>query len=227
MNAPSYYRRALALALLGRWPSADADCQKFLAMRPDDLPAHYLSGQILLHLGRERDATRQFARAVQLEPGAVPTSAELEQSLAPPTNPAVLNDRAWQAVRSPHGSQPLGLALLDAQRAVTLAPDNGYYHNTLGVAYYRLGRCREAIASLSESMRLSEGTTKACNLYFLAMCHARLQEFPAAAQAFDKADVLVKAQKKVSSAARTELADSREEAQAVLRRSQPGTKAAE
>jgi tetratricopeptide (TPR) repeat protein len=219
LNPPAYFRRALGWALLEQWPRAEADCQRFLDLCPDDLPGLYLSGQILRRLGREREAMRQFARAVQREPRAAPTSLELERSLPHSPQAEALNGQAWEAVRSPDGSQPLGLALLAAQQAVLLAPDVAYVHNTLGVAYYRLGRWHEANTAFRQSMRLNQrGPTDAYDLYFLAMCNARLGEHGPAQEAFERAETWLTSQNKLSAQDRTELTEIRKEAGGVLHR---------
>jgi hypothetical protein len=61
-----------------------------------------------------------------------------------------------------------------AARAVALAPDQGNYWNTLGVAHYRSANWDQAINALNRSMELrSEGHGDAYDWYFLAMIHAK------------------------------------------------------
>ena len=50
------------------------------------------------------------------------------------------------------------------------------YRNTLGVAYYRAGRYREAVEVLRPNLERQEDTGLAFDLYFLAMSHHRLGE---------------------------------------------------
>jgi uncharacterized protein HemY len=60
-----------------------------------------------------------------------------------------------------------------AQKAVTLEPARGAYHNTLGVACYRAGQWQDAVAALKKSMHLQSGGD-CLDWFFLAMAHHRL-----------------------------------------------------
>jgi WD40 repeat protein/Flp pilus assembly protein TadD len=61
-----------------------------------------------------------------------------------------------------------------AERAIKLQPGNWRYVNTLGIAYYRLGRYRDAVAQLQKSLAGGAGEADAADLYFLAMCYQQL-----------------------------------------------------
>jgi uncharacterized protein HemY len=61
------------------------------------------------------------------------------------------------------------------------------YRNTLGVAYYRLGRYGPAVEALERSLRETKGESAAYDLFFLAMCHARRGEVAAAKDCYDRA----------------------------------------
>src|SRR5262249_16825706 len=63
-----------------------------------------------------------------------------------------------------------------AERAVKLAPDNAEFVNTLGAAYYRAGRYREAVETLRPNLDRQAGKYLAFDLYLLAMSHHRLNE---------------------------------------------------
>ena len=67
-------------------------------------------------------------------------------------------------------------ALPLAQKAVRLEPRNAVYRNTLGVAYYRAGRYREAVAMLTPNLEKQEDGILPFDLYFLAMSHHCLGE---------------------------------------------------
>jgi serine/threonine protein kinase/tetratricopeptide (TPR) repeat protein len=60
-----------------------------------------------------------------------------------------------------------------AQRAVKLAPEQGAYWNTLGVAHYRVGNWPAAIGALERSMAFRAGDD-AYNWLFLAMAYRRI-----------------------------------------------------
>jgi tetratricopeptide (TPR) repeat protein len=61
-----------------------------------------------------------------------------------------------------------------ASRAVKLAPGQGNYWNTLGVAYYRMADWDQATRALERSMELrAAGQGDAYDWFFLAMIHAK------------------------------------------------------
>jgi eukaryotic-like serine/threonine-protein kinase len=97
-----------------------------------------------------------------------------------PESAFVLNGVSWSVVSRP-GAAPEAyrLALEQAETACRLEPDNGAGLNTLGVAQYRAGQYREAVATLTESDRInSEGElgSQASDLAFRALAHHRLGE---------------------------------------------------
>jgi WD40 repeat protein/predicted Ser/Thr protein kinase len=92
--------------------------------------------------------------------------------------PKRLNKASWQVVRQPDAEpKAYRLALRQAEAACRLVPDSGSYLNTLGVAQYRAGRYREALATLTESERLNAlkyGASHPDDLAFLAMTQHQL-----------------------------------------------------
>ena len=98
------------------------------------------------------------------------------------------------------GLQRAGLGLSDgargaARRGGRFAPgrESGaagarrmrIYRNTLGVAYYRAGRYREAVEVLRPNLEKQEDRGLAYDLYFLAMSHHRLGEAARARDYYD------------------------------------------
>jgi eukaryotic-like serine/threonine-protein kinase len=69
---------------------------------------------------------------------------------------------------------------------VELNPQNGGYVNTLGVAYYRTGDWKAAIAALEKSMELRKGGDS-LDWFFLAMAHWQLGNKDEARRWYDKA----------------------------------------
>ena len=73
-----------------------------------------------------------------------------------------------------------------ATKAVAIAPKEGMYWNTLGVAQYRAGQFNEAITTLTKSMELRSGGD-AFDWFFLAMAQWQLNNKDEARTWYDKA----------------------------------------
>ena len=106
-------------------------------------------------------------------------------------------------------------ALSLAQKAVKLEPYNGYYCNTLGVVYYRLGRYQEAVDTLEGNSKLYPELT-AFDGYFLAMSYHGLGNPASALGWFERSNAWAKQQPRLSDAELAELAAFRSEAAALL-----------
>ena len=67
-----------------------------------------------------------------------------------------LNNASWEVVRQPRAApEQYRRALRGAEVACQLKPGNGFYLNTLGVAQYRAGCYREALATLTQAEPLN------------------------------------------------------------------------
>jgi serine/threonine protein kinase/tetratricopeptide (TPR) repeat protein len=73
-----------------------------------------------------------------------------------------------------------------AKKAVELASKEGNYWNTLGVAHYRGGDCKAAVAALEKSMELRKGGDS-FDWFFLAMAHWQLGDKEEAPKWYDRA----------------------------------------
>jgi serine/threonine protein kinase/WD40 repeat protein len=93
-----------------------------------------------------------------------------------PDSPTACNNLAWVYLTAPEPVRDVTAALPLAEKAVRLKAANAIYCNTLGVAYYRAGRYREAIEMLRPNLDKKAGSGLAIDLYFLAMSHHRLGE---------------------------------------------------
>jgi eukaryotic-like serine/threonine-protein kinase len=87
---------------------------------------------------------------------------------------------AWAYVTAPEGLRDPALALAMALRASELKPRVPVIRSTLGVAYYRAGRYREAAATLKENLPGQDEQGLASDLYFLAMSYHQLGDVAAA-----------------------------------------------
>src|SRR5262249_49107525 len=120
--------------------------------------------------GRVEDAIAAEKEAVRLLPNWAAARNELAWMLATCNQPQL---------RDPSRS------LEDAKKAVELAPRWGEAWNTLGVAHYRAGDCKSAIAALEKSMALRPGIHESFNTFFLAMAYWRLGEKAEARKWYD------------------------------------------
>lgn len=84
-------------------------------------------------------------------------------------------------------------ALRECKAALPLAQEAGQlnpsptYRSTLGLAYYRAGRYRDAAAALEANLKDQETGALAYDLCFLAMCVQKLGDSARARQFFDVA----------------------------------------
>jgi serine/threonine protein kinase/WD40 repeat protein/Flp pilus assembly protein TadD len=125
----------------------------------------------LAHVHREADATMDLHKVLELQP----------------RNPQIYNNLAQIYVNGPASMRNPTKALALAQAGLTLAPDHCYCRNSLGVAQYRLGHYERAVVALERSLRDSKGERAAFQLYFLAMCYARLKDRAKAQECYNQA----------------------------------------
>jgi WD40 repeat protein len=96
------------------------------------------------------------------------------------------NNLAWKLATAsdPKRGDPVRAVEL-ARKAVELAPKEGLYARTLGIAYYRAGNWEAARLALDQSIAL--GFQRGSNQFFLAMTHWQLGSKDEARQWYDKA----------------------------------------
>ncbi|MFO0970547.1 MAG: hypothetical protein U0793_33805, partial [Gemmataceae bacterium] len=159
--------RLKGIGLDWKWPEfrpADARAKRSAPLNVE-VRAGALGKEVLT---REEKARRCIARyAAQIE--------------ADPDNALSCNNLAWAYLTAPVPLRDVKAALPLAEHAVQLAKDNVVFRNTLGVAYYRLDRYREAVEMLHPNLAKQDDKGLACDLYFLAMSYHHLGE-PARAQ---------------------------------------------
>jgi WD40 repeat protein len=126
----------------------------------------------LFAAGHLRD---EVAEAVRAQPGLDSAVRAVALELARARDvAAVLNDASWSVVREPgHDPAAYRRALRLAEAACGDMPDSGRLLNTLGVAQYRLGLYREALATLTRCNTLNGGRFPD-DLAFLALAQQRL-----------------------------------------------------
>jgi tetratricopeptide (TPR) repeat protein len=212
INPEAYLQRGRAYGSLKEAQKAIADYSMFLALvppadkrRPEVLVRRSLSYQLLKDTPH---ALADLRQALKLD---------LDQSLRSELALAC-NNMAWQLVTGPAQERDPAQALPLAEKAVALRPEGPSYRNTLGAAYYRLGRYGPAVEALERSLRETQGEYAAAyDLFFLAMCHARRGAAAKAKGCYDRAVTWVQGRRnRLPAGAEQELDALRAEAEAEL-----------
>jgi Tfp pilus assembly protein PilF len=165
--------------------------------------------QITVELG-------DFLKKAQVGEHAKALAALRQAVQIDPTHAEALNSLPWLLLVGPRELRNAKEALPLACKAVELAPAQWHCLNTLGLALYRTGRFAEAVGVLQRSLKEGKGQSDALDLYFLAMCHARLGESGKAKDCFERAVKRQQAQKDFAPRHVEELKAFRAEAEQVL-----------
>jgi tetratricopeptide (TPR) repeat protein/serine/threonine protein kinase len=199
----SLIREAAALLGRARDGSNIPDAAPF---RPKDGAAHAAAlGDILRRHGQPDAAAAEYREALRLEPDFTDARSRLRAVLAETGRwPEAIAERRQNLLRHPHDASAhndlawllatcvgrkyrnAGRAVEVADKAVQLAPREGTYWNTLGVARYRAGDSKAAITALEKSMALREGGDS-WDWFFLAMAHQQLGRKQEARKWYDRA----------------------------------------
>jgi hypothetical protein len=105
---------------------------------------------------------------------------------ANPNSARACNDLAWTYLTAPEALRDWKAALPLAEKAVQLDA-NAMYRNTLGLAYYRADRYREAVEALQPNLKDQVDWALTYDLYFLAMSHHQLGDSARAREFYDLA----------------------------------------
>jgi serine/threonine protein kinase/tetratricopeptide (TPR) repeat protein/WD40 repeat protein len=227
--------KGLCLLRLGRVEDAVPEFTAAARARPEDHRPRYQRAQAFERLGRHAEAADDLT-AVLLR---FPEDAELYQERAAcykalgdrvkeasdraamakwlPRSARGLNERAWRLLTGPLGERDAKKGLELIRKAVALEPDEAMFLNTLGVALYRNDRWTEAITSFENSLAHGKGKYDAFDLFFLAMCHAKLGDAATAKDCFDRAVKWFDAQRGLGETHIEELKAFRAEAAEVIR----------
>jgi len=138
----------------------------------------YEHGVELAQKGLLDEAAVEFREAIRVTPDDV----NARNALA-----LLLNNQAWVLATHPEPkNRDAGRAVKLAREAVELLPNHGCYWNTLGVAHYRAGNWKEAIAALDTSLGFLAGEQESFNTFFLAMSHWQLEHKDEARTWYDR-----------------------------------------
>lgn len=151
------------------------------------------------------------------------TQAKLEQFRvaykAQPDNATACNQLAWALATCPESLRRADEAVELAEKAARIQPNDASIQNTLGVAYYRAGRFRDAVDCLAANLSRQEDIALAYDLYFLAMCHHKLGQADRARDYFTWANRWIESRTSDDSLSyneRQEIANLRDEAGELL-----------
>jgi tetratricopeptide (TPR) repeat protein len=173
VKAPGRRREAeeIRRLVIRHYEKLKADFPEDARYRAKLVPSYLALASLLGEEGRQAEAVEPYRKALEVVP----------------EDPGVTNDLAWFLATSPEPrfrDAPLAVRL--AKQAVAARPQSADYRNTLGVALYRNGDDRAAVAELETSMSLLAGGT-GFDWFFLAMAHWRLGERDQARTWFDRA----------------------------------------
>ncbi|BAQ16492.1 FOG: TPR repeat [Methyloceanibacter caenitepidi] len=166
-------QKAFALASLERIDDAKAVLEKIIAENPDDIRPLDALGSILRSKERHEEAREYYTRAIDLVDKPTQRNwalyyargvtnerlkdwpaAEADFKKALELNPdesLILNYLGYSWVDQ---GMNLDQAMDYIRKAVSLKPDDGYYVDSLGWAYYRLGKMPQAVEQLERAVEL-------------------------------------------------------------------------
>ena len=218
----------------GAWDSPEVDrLNEALEIDPGDLYAMLRRGWISISMGRYDRSIPDYTRALAIRPGDPGILArrgqgylrgkhyalgftDCEASLAAnPGQPSIQNDLAWAYVTATPAQRDPAKAVTHARSAVRLSPEIATYHNTLGIALYRLGQYSEAVIELETSLAAAPREFAPYDLFFLAMCHAHLGD-TAKAKGYRERAIRLQAETRLPANHTEELQAFRVEAEALL-----------
>jgi tetratricopeptide (TPR) repeat protein len=160
------------LMMQGDVPGALALLRKALATDPTNRNARLYLGEALGRLGKWKEAIASAEEYVTLKP----------------KDAWGYNELAWVLVSCPEVGLRNGVRAVEmAKKRHELGQPDGFSWNTLGVAHYRAGDWKEAVAALEQSMQLFAGRREAMNTFVLAMAHWQMGNRAEARRWYDKA----------------------------------------
>ncbi|HUE74171.1 MAG TPA: protein kinase [Pirellulaceae bacterium] len=170
-DSQTFYLRGVVLDAKDELDEAIGCYHMAIELKPDYQYAHYKLGLALAKKGDLDEAIAAYRKML----GLWPKWGEPHNNLA------------WLLATTPEAKRrDPAQAVALAQKAVELDPKNAAYPNTLGVAQYRAGDWKAAIAALEKSLELRKGGDS-FDWFFLAMAHWQLGEKDKAREWYDKA----------------------------------------
>jgi serine/threonine protein kinase/WD40 repeat protein len=179
----AYFQRGKAHGRQDDTEQAISDYSMALAFMP---PAHTNRGEALLRLSgnyrRSNDRSKAEADLQEIAKRDLPLPETLALLAA-----QQFNELARQFVTGRDSERHPDDALLLIRKAIRLTPDEWMLFNTQGIVYYRLGDYAESVNWLRRSLDQNNAERAALDLFFLAMCHAKLGARETAIDWYDRA----------------------------------------
>jgi tetratricopeptide (TPR) repeat protein len=207
-HAEAWYNRGRVYSGLREFEKASTDYTQAIDLNPKHAQAWANRGIAHYKLGQPDEAVADLSTAIRLAPNepwlkeTYRIRAQVNVQLAHfaqarddyqtylkrvPSHHQSRNDLAWLLATCPDaGLRDPAQAVESAKKAVELAPAAGDYWNTLGVAHYRAGDWKAAVAALDKSRGLRQGGD-AVDWLFLAMAHRKLGHRDEALKAYEQA----------------------------------------
>jgi serine/threonine protein kinase/tetratricopeptide (TPR) repeat protein len=151
---------------MAAYKDAIAVCTEIIGRHPECADAYIFWGEALARTGARKEAVAAWEKVLQHGRDKAEAANFVARSIA-----LSLDLRMQNREEAVHLTRAVDLA----RKAVELAPENGWYWNTLGAAYLRTGQWTDAVAALDKSMQLRSGGDSA-DWLLLAMAHCRLGE---------------------------------------------------
>jgi serine/threonine protein kinase/tetratricopeptide (TPR) repeat protein len=161
---------ALLCDFLRDYAGAAACFRRAIELDPKCTSAHSNLGYALYYQRKEREALAASSKAVAMDPQSAPAHRAIAFVLATASDAGLRNP---------------GQALAHARKAVELDPMNPDFRWVLGVACYRTGDWKAAIAAFEKARELYQSDDRT-DWFFLAMAHWQLGDKAEARKWYDK-----------------------------------------
>ncbi len=133
---PAYLQLAQLLIRKESWEKADSTLKRAAQIAPGDFRVHLILGELFARMVKPAEAERELREALKLQPN----------------DPTVLNNVGYFLVEL---DKDVAEALKMIERAVKASPDNAAFLDSLGWAYFKLGKYDEAEKYILDSLKIT------------------------------------------------------------------------
>lgn len=162
MTRPDPLQHARNLLAAGELAAAQEECQRQIALEPDNADAWHLSAQVYLAQQQWDDAACQLlsAQALRADPAFSATQREIDL--------AMLSEHGQMLLRAGRVTE----ATRAFEQLVERAPERAWAHNNLGTAHMVAGRVERAIELFRKASSLGRPLYQAHSSVLMAMTHS-------------------------------------------------------